>query len=348
MPDWLPEYAQRPGLLVNTDGFKAGDFFQLFFTNPVFELMANETNRYADQFFDSGAELLPNSRLRKWIDNPTNASEMKAMVALHIAMGLCKKPSTKDYWQEFWLTHTPGFRDVMPRDRYQLLCTFLHFADNRTMIAHGEEGYNPLHKIQPLIDIVEPRCEEVYSPQQKLSIDEAMIKFKGRIYFRQYLPAKPIKWGIKQFCLCESSTGYRLKNIIYTGKYNAQVDVAGFSTTEKVVIDLLDGFENKGHIVYTDNFYSSPNLFLYLQSIGIGACGTVRATRKLMPEALKPRNLILRRGMDPVFMRHNNLVAVTWHDTNRVSLISTISNNDVIDKDIRTKGIHNGTTTSKK
>ena len=30
--------------------------------------------------------------------------------------------------------------------------------------------------------------------------------------------------------------------------------------TEQVVTNLLDGYEGKGHVVYMDNFYSSPSL----------------------------------------------------------------------------------------
>ena len=30
--------------------------------------------------------------------------------------------------------------------------------------------------------------------------------------------------------------------------------------TEQVVTSLLDSYEGKGHVVYMDNFYSSPSL----------------------------------------------------------------------------------------
>ena len=47
-----------------------------------------------------------------------------------------------------------------------------------------------------------------------------MLKFKGRLYFKQYLPMKPVKWGIKLFALCDSETGAVLKFFVYTGKSN--------------------------------------------------------------------------------------------------------------------------------
>jgi len=45
------------------------------------------------------------------------------------------------------------------------------------------------------------------------------VDCKGRLAFRQYMPDKPTKYGIKDFVLAESDTGYCLKFMTYTGKY---------------------------------------------------------------------------------------------------------------------------------
>ena len=58
-----------------------------------------------------------------------------------------------------------------------------------------------------------------------------MKKFKGRIGFRQYMPNKPTRWGIKMWSLCESKSGYLLDWNIYTGKDNNPVNAdAGLGT----------------------------------------------------------------------------------------------------------------------
>lgn len=49
-------------------------------------------------------------------------------------------------------------------------------------------------------------------------MDEASIKFKGKIHFRQFIPIKPGRFGIKAFTLAESTSGYVLGNKVYTGK----------------------------------------------------------------------------------------------------------------------------------
>ena len=147
---------------------------------------------------------------------------------------------------------------------------------------------------------------------------------------RQYMPAKPTKWGFKNFVVSDSKTGYALRHKIYTGReiFPRERDIG---LAEQIVLDLM------GHILYMDNFYSSPQLFRKLQDKQIGACGTVQPLRKFMPEGLKPRALALRKGDDPVFYRSNNLVACAWHDTKRVTFLSTIHTNNTIDKRLRSR-----------
>jgi len=45
-----------------------------------------------------------------------------------------------------------------------------------------------------------------------------MVKYKGRVFFRQYMPKKPIKWGIKVWMIAEPKTGYVSNFTVYLGK----------------------------------------------------------------------------------------------------------------------------------
>ena len=59
-----------------------------------------------------------------------------------------------------------------------------------------------------------------------------MIGTKCRISFLQYLPKKPVKFGIKVIVNSESKTGYVLTFQIYTGK----VTSAAFSPGTKILL----------------------------------------------------------------------------------------------------------------
>ena len=329
---WLPNFQRQRGVLVDTTDFQPVNYFQLFFPDSVFTLMSTETNRYAQQFFDSVDRLPPSSRFHKW--KPTTPGELKGFVALQIEMGLDWRYRVSEHWSTRSLS-PGGFGDVMSRDRYLLLQSFLHFSDSTLQPKKGDPNYNPLYKIQPVLDLTLPTYAQVYQPGRDLSVDESMIKYKGRLAFRQYMPAKPTKYGIKDFVLAEADTGYCLKFMTYTGKYLfPRKDIP---LTSQVVLDLLRGYEHKGHIVYMDNFYTSPELFYTLETLSIGACGTARTNRKHMPPDLKPEALKLKRGDDPVFMRAGNLVGCGWQDVKRVTCLSTAHTNNTCEKTIRQK-----------
>ena len=77
----------------------------------------------------------------------------------------------------------------------------------------------------------------MYVPYGNYAVDESMIRFKGRMAFRQYMPAKPIKWGVKIWVLAETSTGYLSKFQVYTGR---APEGQGRGLTFRVVTDLVD------------------------------------------------------------------------------------------------------------
>ena len=72
---------------------------------------------------------------------------------------------------------------------------------------------------------------------------------------------------------------------IYTGKQlDTTVDA---DLCSRVVLELMTGLEYKGLQLYTDNYYSSPELFLKLYNdMGINSCGTVQTNMKDFPKSL--------------------------------------------------------------
>jgi len=124
-----------------------------------------------------------------------------------------------------------------------------------------------------------------------------MVKFKGRLFFKQYLLSMPSsKWGIKIWFLCDSHTGYLLRFQVYTGKETQAVLEEGLGY--RVATTSLHGFENKEHVIFMDNFYSSVHLYDRLRLQKVSACGTVCVNRKGLPREIK--TLKMKRGDLPV------------------------------------------------
>ena len=113
-----------------------------------------------------------------------------------------------------------------------------------------------------------------------------MIPFQGRSSLKQYLPKKPVKRGIKVWCLADRNNGYVQRFNVYTGPSGEESDNdSGLGA--RVVKNLTSHLKGKYHHVYCDNYFTSSRLFLALLEDGIYACGTVRANCKGYPEDLK-------------------------------------------------------------
>ena len=81
--------------------------------------------------------------------------------------------------------------------------------------ARREENYDRLYKCHPALTAILRNVQCHYLPGKNISIDEGTIAFKGRLSFRQYLPAKPTKYGIKVWMATDSLNGYVLNFSVY-------------------------------------------------------------------------------------------------------------------------------------
>ena len=73
-----------------------------------------------------------------------------------------------------------------------------------TAVPRGEDGHDKLHQIRPLITRLSETFSTGYKPNRENAIDEGLIKFKGRLGFKQYMPLKPAKRGIKVWIRADS------------------------------------------------------------------------------------------------------------------------------------------------
>lgn len=106
----------------------------------------------------------------------------------------------------------------MSRNRFDKLLKYFHLNNNANRLPHEDVNYDKLFKVWSLLDRVVERCQTELRPERDLSVDEAMIKFKGRLGMKQYMPMKPIKQGIKVWECTEASSGLVCNFLVYTGK----------------------------------------------------------------------------------------------------------------------------------
>ena len=84
------------------------------------------------------------------------------------------------------------------------------------------------------------------------------------------------------FVLSDATNGYVYRIQIYTGKnLKSSIDV-GLSS--RILLELMADLE--GHQLYTDNYYTGPEVYLKLYDQGINCCGTVQTNRRGFPDEL--------------------------------------------------------------
>lgn len=287
--------------------------FELFFPDEFVQKIVDQIHLYYD-FLDKN--LTDKSRLKNW--KPTNVSEIYMFLAISLLMAQIKKNRITEYWSKDALIETPIFGQLMSRDRWLLLLRMLHFSDSANV-----DKKDRLFKIRMVVDHFRDTFKNCLYPFQNIVIDESLMLFKGRISFRQYIPSKRHRFGIKFFVIVDCETGYLLDFILYTG---AATEITNFDDnlgkSGNIVMTLTEKYWNKGHVLYTDNWYSSPLLFDKLFHKKINCCGTVKANRRYMPP-LKDK---LQRG-EVQYMATDKLLAIKWQDKREVRMLSTLHNN---------------------
>ena len=168
-------------------------------------------------------------------------------------MGLKKLPALPDYWSTTSLLGCPELVYRWPYRKFRGMLTCLHLNNNRTMLPLTDSNFDRLHKIRPVLEMIRKNCLEQYCPSRYSSIDEAMVGFKGRVGFKQYLPMKPTKRSYKIWCRADSRNGYLCDFRVYTGKReerpSSDLDLGG-----EVIRELSESLAGKGYFIYFDNF----------------------------------------------------------------------------------------------
>ena len=95
--------------------------------------------------------------------------------------------------------------------------------------------------MRPVIDHLNSKFSEVLSNDSDQSIDENVVKSKGRSGMKQCIKSKPVKWGFKFWFHCFSKSGYLYQMVIYLGK--KQTPEFNLGIGEEVVLHLTKDLE---------------------------------------------------------------------------------------------------------
>ena len=223
------------------------------------------------------------------------------------------------------LLRTPIFNHMMSRNRFEDLLLGLHFVDNLDQKISRASRFWKLGKIW---NAIMQKFKHLVTPGEFLSIDESLLKFKGKLSFRQYMPFKRARFGVKFFGICDNATKILLNYVPYQGKHSfigSNEDKKELGVGGAVVMHLSQDYTHCFRKICMDNWFSSPLLAEKLLKCNTFCLSTAKKGRKYMP-SMKTK---LASGQVETFSA-NNILVQRWKDKRDVVMLNTFLSHEMI------------------
>lgn len=296
--------------------------FQLFFPDNEIEKIVVFTNKWIQHVKDSYAQER-NARL-------TDITEIKALIGVLFFAGVCK--SSHQHIDDLWANDGTGidmFRCCMSKKRFSFLLRALRFDDIDD--RHQRTQVDKLAKIRPILDPFINKCQSAYSPSEYVTLDEMLDSFRGKCPFRQYMPSKPAKYGIKMFALCCSRTFYTVKLEVYVGTQHPG-PYANSNKVSDVIERMVEPVTGTGRNITMDNWFTSVPVAEHLRDDHrLTVVGTVRRDKRELPLVFHDTKELPVNSSIFAFRRQLTTVCYKPKKNKTVILLSTFHEDDGID-----------------
>ncbi|XP_005997448.1 piggyBac transposable element-derived protein 4-like [Latimeria chalumnae] len=206
--------------------------------------------------------------------------DMQAYIGLLLLAGVyrCKGEATSSLWNAE--TGRAIFPATMSLETFHIITRVIRF-DNRDTRADRRER-DKLAAIREVWDKWVEILPLLYNPGSNVTVDECLVPFRGCCPFRQYMPTKPAKYGIKIWVTCDAQSSYAWNMQVYTGKLPREAPERNQGM--HVVLEMTQGL--RGHNVTCDNFFTSYTLGAELLKRKLTMLGTVRKSKPELPNEI--------------------------------------------------------------
>lgn len=308
----INEYSEEEEFLIeNADCNDPFSLYKLFFTDYILDMIVEETNKYAVQCINNSSS---SSKRHQQAWQPVTRGEMNTFIGILLIMGVTQLPEIRLYWSKKDMYTNARIKNAMKRDRFLYILKFLHFSDNTTARTKDR-----LNKLRNIVEAIVDTFKNTVKPGKNIVINESMVPWRGCLGFRQYIPGKRHKYGIKLYKLCFPE-GYTYNIDIY-----ARINTKTIEKTHShdVVMRLISGLLFKGRILFTDSYYTSVPLAEELLQKRTFICGTVKLNKKCLPPQAKRKQ---KRGNIMIFENRSGVKFLKWTDKRPVCMLTTSKN----------------------
>ncbi|UYV68304.1 hypothetical protein LAZ67_5003798 [Cordylochernes scorpioides] len=262
----------------------------------------------------------------------TTVTEILALFGLLIMSGV--KRAAHLTYKELWAVDGSGVeivRAIMSQDRFLFLLRCLRFDYITT-----RKERKKLDKLAPIREFVEAfvyNCKKLYTPGEYNTIDEKLIPFRGRCGFRQYMPNKPAKYGLKIYTISDARTFYTFNFEIYCGK-QPDGPYKKSNSPDDIVKRLITPISGTSRNITTDNWYTSYKLSQdLLTEHKLTLVGTLKKNKKEIPKIFLPNRNRPKYNSIFGFTQNTTLVSYVPKKSKAVLLLSTMHSTPTIDEE---------------
>ncbi|XP_051982284.1 piggyBac transposable element-derived protein 4-like [Xyrauchen texanus] len=241
--------------------------FDLFITPSIEKDVLEMTNLEGRRVYGEG-----------WKD--FDVTDLQAYIELLILAGVYKSKgeATASLWNAD--TGRAIFPATMSLKTFHVFSRVIRFDDKET--RQGRRERDKLAAIRVVWDKWVQRLPFLYNPGPHITVDECLVPFRGCCPFRQYIPSKPAKYGIKIWDSCDAQSSYAWNMQVYTGKSPGEAPEKNQGM--RVVLDMAEGLN--GHNITCNNFFTSYALGEELLKRKVTMLGTVRKNKPELPSEL--------------------------------------------------------------
>ncbi|XP_007954699.1 piggyBac transposable element-derived protein 1 [Orycteropus afer afer] len=279
------------------------ELFELFFDDETFNLIVNETNNYASQ---------------KNVNLEVTIQEMKCVFGVLLLSGFVRRPRRGMYW-EISDADQNLVRDAIRRDRFELIFSHLHFADNSCL-----DQKDKFTKLRPLIKQMNKNFL-LYAPlEEYYCFGKSMCECFDS---DQFLNGKPIRIGYKIWC-GTTTQGYLVWFEPYqesTMKADKDLDLGlGGNLVMNFADILLERGQYPYHLCF-DGFFTSVKLVSALKKKGLKATGTIRENRTEKCPLMNAEHMKKEKKgyFDFQVEENDEIMLCRWHGDGIISLCSS-------------------------
>ncbi|XP_027132677.1 piggyBac transposable element-derived protein 4, partial [Larimichthys crocea] len=281
--------------------------FRLFLTPEIDKIILEETNREGFRKYGKNS----------W--KRMDEIDLHAYMGLLILAGVYRSrgEATASLWDAE--SGRAIFRATMSLKVFHVYLKLVRFDDRETRAER--RASDKLAAVRKVWDAWVERLPTLYNPGPHVTVDEQLVPFRGRCSFRQYMPNKPARYGIKSWVACDARSSYAWKMQVYTGRKPRGGSEKNQAT--RVVLDVTEGLT--GRSITCDNFFTSYELAqrLLLENNNT-LLGTVRKNKPELPDALlalRGRRVLSSKF---AFTRDTALVSYLAKKNKNVLLLSTL------------------------